>query len=152
MVAVSAGFGATNRWRMPSRVATCGNVEKQARFATSRGGTVQAAGWRAPGRLLTSRERTLLDLWRKPGTPREQLQAGIDLSLLYLKEHRLDEAEQLSLLQKLTRLVSERPEDHRSELCRELDAMAADLDIQRELKAIEVEFEHATSDGLNLFT
>lgn len=50
---------------------------------------------RLPGKTVTSRERALLDQWKKPGIAREQLQAGIDLGLLYLKEHRLDEAEKL---------------------------------------------------------
>ena len=63
----------------------------------------------------------------------------------------LEESDQLSLLQRLNRLVSERVTDHRSDLCRELDALAADPDIQRELKAIDAEFESANSDGLELF-
>jgi eukaryotic-like serine/threonine-protein kinase len=53
------------------------------------------ADLRLPNKIVTSRERALLDQWHKPGIPREQLQAGIDLGILYLKEHRLEEAEKL---------------------------------------------------------
>jgi eukaryotic-like serine/threonine-protein kinase len=57
--------------------------------------TVGMADLKLPTKLVTSRERTLLDQWKKPGIPREQLQTGIDLGVLYLKEHRLTEAEKL---------------------------------------------------------
>jgi hypothetical protein len=66
-------------------------------------------------------------------------------------EKRLDELsldEQLWLLERLASRVRQRAADKRKDLAADLAAMAADPDIQRELKAIDAEFRITEADGL----
>ncbi len=58
--------------------------------------------------------------------------------------------EQLRVIEHLVRRAKERSR-RGEDLDNELSAMAADPDIQAELKEIEHEFSHADSDGLETF-
>jgi len=64
------------------------------------------------------------------------------------KIYQLSPAEQLWLIERLAHRLRESSMPDQRALERELSAMASDPDIQRELRAIEVEFAATESDGL----
>ena len=62
----------------------------------------------------------------------------------------LSEIEQRQLLDRLTELLGPKARRQPSSFAAELDAMANDPDIRRELVSIEEEFRVADSDGLDM--
>jgi hypothetical protein len=62
----------------------------------------------------------------------------------------LSVSEQLRLIERLVHHMNEATKDNTNDLDEQLALMAADPDIQRELREIEREFSQAEADGLEI--
>lgn len=121
---------------------------------------------RPPVKVVTAKERALLAKWDNPtARPADVLEAGIELGLLYVKEHRLDDAERVFKDVELKRIdwtadvarekwndwISDMPKKLEGKFLKQFTENLADLPGKLG-RAIVLAHRDKTSDSIEMFT